>query len=85
MCELHNQIVMLKCQNKLLAGKLDTYQTVAKKAADGVAQYKERRGQANHKGMQWLQRQVCSGIPVNGMDIDGILWVLMRSVPQMNL
>lgn len=52
MCELHNQIVMLKCQNKLLAGKLDTYQTVAKKAADGVAQYKERRGQANHKGMQ---------------------------------
>lgn len=61
-CDLQNQIVMLQCQNRLLVDKLDTYQTVAKRAAVRVAQYKKRRGQVNHKkvhtvtaeaGMQW--------------------------------
>lgn len=53
MCELQNQIGMLKCQNKLLADKLDTYQTVAEKAAVRVAQYKERRGASKSQGNAW--------------------------------
>lgn len=53
MCELQNQIIMLKCQNKLLADKLDTYQTVAEKAAVRVAQYKERRWASKSQGNAW--------------------------------
>ena len=33
MCDLQSQIVVLQCQKELLADKLDTYQTVAEKAA----------------------------------------------------
>lgn len=33
MCDLQDQVVMRQCQKKLLAGELDTYQTVAEKAA----------------------------------------------------
>ena len=62
MCDLQSHIVMLQCQKKLLADKLDTYQTVAERAAVQVAQYKKRRGQVNFKkvhaviaeaGTQW--------------------------------
>lgn len=33
MCDLQDQVVMRQCQKKLLAGELDTYQTVAEQAA----------------------------------------------------
>lgn len=43
MRDLWNQTVMLQCQNKLLADKVDT-QSVAEKAAVQAVQYKKRRG-----------------------------------------
>ncbi|XP_074708824.1 uncharacterized protein LOC141935998 [Strix uralensis] len=60
-CDLQSQIVMLQCQNKLFADKLDTYQTVAEKAAVRVAQCKYRKRRKCKKvhaviaeaGVQW--------------------------------